>query len=181
MHEINPREAEEQDKAQANKDAILVAKALGRLVAWLAGGMADWNHHLPYIMRVGRLHLAPDGSGTKHRQVNPRDTRETPAVFTINQLMPTYRDAAKRTDAVCVSLEKLRDKWNNLEAGKSPAEKGIAITVGVLMLVGILTCLVCCVFRRGGQWRVPGLQWFKKKFGPKDKYSRYMDNQDDGF
>ncbi|GIL57555.1 hypothetical protein Vafri_12760 [Volvox africanus] len=76
---------------------------------------------------------------------------------------------------------KIADKFKHLEEGKSPAEKGIAITIGVLMLVGILTCLVCCVFRRGGQWRIPGLQWFKKKFGPKDKYSRYVDNQDDGF
>ncbi|GLI67956.1 hypothetical protein VaNZ11_012289 [Volvox africanus] len=76
---------------------------------------------------------------------------------------------------------KISEKFKHLEEGKSPAEKGIAITIGVLMLVGILTCLVCCVFRRGGQWRVPGLQWFKKKYGPKDKYSRYVDNQDDGF
>ncbi|GFR48813.1 hypothetical protein Agub_g10765 [Astrephomene gubernaculifera] len=77
--------------------------------------------------------------------------------------------------------EKISDKFAKLEAGKTPAERGIAITVGVLMLVCILTCLVCCVFRRGGQWRIPGLQWFKKKFGAKDRYSRYADNNDDGF
>ncbi|GIL92691.1 hypothetical protein Vretimale_19430 [Volvox reticuliferus] len=76
---------------------------------------------------------------------------------------------------------KITDKFKHLEEGKSPAEKGIAITIGVLMLVAILTCLVCCVFRRGGQWRVPGLQWLKTKFGPKDRYSRYVDNRDDGF
>ncbi|PNH01351.1 hypothetical protein TSOC_012774 [Tetrabaena socialis] len=42
---------------------------------------------------------------------------------------------------------------------------------------------VCCVFRRGGQWRVPGLPWLKRKFGrqPESKYSRYMTNNDDGF
>lgn len=72
--------------------------------------------------------------------------------------------------------QKLKDFEN-----KSTAEKAVAITIGVIMILGILTCLVCCVFRRGGQWRIPGMQWFKKKFGAKDKYSRYMDNQDDGF
>ncbi|KAG2451336.1 hypothetical protein HYH02_003941 [Chlamydomonas schloesseri] len=79
--------------------------------------------------------------------------------------------------------EKLEEKWKKLGSGKSSAEKGIAITVGVLMLVSMLTCLACCVFRRGGQWRIPGLQWFRNKFlKPKDKYSRYMDStQDDGF
>ncbi|KXZ55696.1 hypothetical protein GPECTOR_2g1246 [Gonium pectorale] len=76
--------------------------------------------------------------------------------------------------------EKIEEKWKNLGSQRTPAEKGVAITIGVIMLVSILTCLACCVFRRGGQWRIPGLQWFKKKFGPKDRYSRYADN-DDGF
>lgn len=39
------------------------------------------------------------------------------------------------------SKESIQDKWKHLEEGKSPAEKGIAITIGVIMLVGILTCL----------------------------------------
>ncbi|KAG2501649.1 hypothetical protein HYH03_000153 [Edaphochlamys debaryana] len=78
------------------------------------------------------------------------------------------------------TTDKIKEKWSELD-DKSSTEKAVAITVGVIMLVGMITCLLCCVFRRGGQWRIPFSAWFKAKFGKKDKFQRYMDTHDDGF
>ncbi|KAG2435685.1 hypothetical protein HXX76_006885 [Chlamydomonas incerta] len=148
-------------------------------------------------MLAGRALLQSNGSTAANTTAPVANTTATanatlPANATANGTMngtanstapPPYPAPAPAPPPPETAKEKLEEKWKQIGSGKSSAEKGIAITVGVIMLVGIITCLACCVFRRGGQWRIPGLQWFRNKFlKPKDKYSRYMDStQDDGF
>lgn len=78
--------------------------------------------------------------------------------------------------------DKIHDEINKMKNDKGTGERVVAIIIGVVMLLGILVCLLCCFIRKGGQWRVPMPAFIRRRFGPKDKYSRYTDNAfDDGF
>ncbi|PNW72093.1 hypothetical protein CHLRE_16g682650v5 [Chlamydomonas reinhardtii] len=155
--------------ASAASRSLLSARALLQ-----SNGSAVTDVTAPVANTTATANATLPANGTANGTMNGTTNSTT---------LPPYPAPAPSPPRPETAKEKLEEKWKNIGAGKSSAEKGIAITIGVIMLVGMLTCLVCCVFRRGGQWRVPGLQWFRNKFmKPKDKYSRYMDStQDDGF